>query len=169
MGIPPLSIFLCASPFHQPTKGYTRGERERRRSLEHKWSCWASIPPTKNTKRTKESETEERTPSKVRFCSLFPPFFLRPLGSPGATFFRERERRGGREKSRGEKGGLTEERKGWEERLGWRIVCADDGSLINGSSSPLRPGYSSLLLLMCLTACGPVSCAFHIFSTFFPL
>lgn len=52
----------------------------------------------------------------MRFCSLFPPFFLRPLGSPGATFFRERERRGGREKSRGEKGGLTEERKGWEER-----------------------------------------------------
>ena len=41
-----------------PKGYYTRGER--RRSQGHKWSCWASIPPTKNPKRTKESETEER-------------------------------------------------------------------------------------------------------------
>lgn len=61
-------------------KGYARGER--RRSRGHKWRCRASIPPTKNPKRT-----GERILNKARFCCLFPPLFLQPLGSPGATFF----------------------------------------------------------------------------------
>jgi hypothetical protein len=57
------SLYRCSCVPRRPStnlpKGYyTRGER--RRSRGHKWSCWASIPPTKNPKRTKESETEER-------------------------------------------------------------------------------------------------------------
>lgn len=69
----------CEPKFLLP-KGYARGER--RRSRGHKWRCRASIPPTKNPKRT-----GERILNKARFCCLFPPLFLQPLGSPGATFF----------------------------------------------------------------------------------
>jgi len=50
-------------------------------------------PRTLREQRSRKRRKE--TPNKVRFCSLFPPFFLQPLGSPGTTFFRERRGRAG--------------------------------------------------------------------------
>jgi hypothetical protein len=57
-----------------------------------------------------------------------------------ALLFLEREEgeTGRGEKSRREKGGLTEEAKGWEGRLGWRIFCADDGLFAKCSPLALR-------------------------------
>lgn len=89
MWVPFIDV-LVHSPFHQLSEKATREGNDE----DLGGTNGAAELPFHQPRTLKEQRSRKRRrefPTKRDFCCLFPPLFLQPLGSPGATFLRERE------------------------------------------------------------------------------